>query len=177
MALVNTSCGFHLHSVANVPLELQTILLESNDSYSPLTYFVRQQLSLYNINIIDNTMYNNIPILRIISFSHNQSIVSIFQDGTTAENQLVLRIKAQLVIPRQGVYPLYVNIFRSFFDNPLTALAKDAENNIIHQEMLKQSAKQLVQQLLMIDMKKNKKYEKDSAIPTNNNIAFTISNK
>ncbi|WP_367680383.1 LPS assembly lipoprotein LptE [Candidatus Fukatsuia anoeciicola] len=160
IVLVNTSCSFHLYSIAHIPLELQTILLESSDPYDPLTYFVRQQLSLYNINIIDNPVHKDIPILRIIKFSNNQNAVSIFQDGTTAENQLVLRIQAQMIIPRQGIYPLHVTIFRSFFDNPLTALAKDAENNILYQEMFKQAAKQLVQQLLIIDIKKNKKNEK-----------------
>lgn len=177
VVLVSAGCGFHLRGVTQVPPELQTMLLESSDPYGSLTRFVRQQLRLSNINIVDDAMRKDIPTLRIMSSSDSQSTVSIFQDGTTAENQLVLRVQAQVLIPGQGIYPLHVTVFRSFFDNPLTALAKDAESDIIRQEMREQAAQQLVRQLLMVDMKKIKEDEKSNAIPANNAVAATISAK
>ncbi|CNL38419.1 LPS assembly lipoprotein LptE [Yersinia aleksiciae] len=148
--LVTAGCGFNLRGTTQVPPELQKLLLESSDPYGPLTRAVRQQLRLSNVTIVDDPMRQDLPALRIIGSSENQDTVSIFRNGVTAEYQLVLHVQAQVLIPGHDIYPLRVNIFRSFFDNPLTALAKDAEAGVIRQEMREQAAQQLVRQLLTV---------------------------
>ncbi len=143
-------CGYHLRGTDHLPHNLRTVLLDTSDPYSPLTRSVRQQLRLNRIMIADDTMRQDIPSLRLISATESQSTVSIFQDGKTAEYQLKLSVQAQVLIPGQDIYPLNVSVFRSFFDNPLAALAKNAENDIIQQEMREQAAQQLVRKLLKI---------------------------
>ncbi|KLO02862.1 LPS biosynthesis protein, partial [Morganella morganii] len=54
------------------------------------------------------------------------------------------------IMPNGSVYPINVRVDRSFFDNPLEALAKDAEKDMIRQEMREQAAARLVRKLLII---------------------------
>ena len=159
--LVTAGCGFNLRGSTQVPPELQKLLLESGDPYGPLTRAVRQQLRLSNVTIVDDPMRKDLPALRILGSTENKTTVSIFQNGVTAEYQLVLHVNAQVLIPGHDIYPLRVNVFRSFFDNPLTALAKTAEADVLRQEMRDQAAQQLVRQLLTVHAAEVKNAQED----------------
>ncbi|MBJ7221699.1 MULTISPECIES: LPS assembly lipoprotein LptE [unclassified Brenneria] len=149
--LATAGCGFHLRGTTQVPAQLQTLVLDSSDPYGPLTRAVREQLRLNDVTIVADAARQDIPSLRILNASENKDTVSIFQDGKTAEYQMVLVLRAQVLMPDEDIYPLSVTVFRTFFDNPLTALAKDAEQDIIRQEMREQAATQLVRKLLTIN--------------------------
>ncbi|UVK78227.1 MAG: lipopolysaccharide assembly protein LptE [Sodalis sp. Fse] len=143
-------CGFHLHCNVHVPDEMQTMILNSYDPYSPLTRAIRVKLLLNGIILIDDVDSSNasLPLLRIINASESQGITSVFQNGKPAERQLILTVQAQVFMPGKYYYPIEIIVSRSFFDHPLIVLAKDAEENIIRQEMHQQAAQQLVCKLL-----------------------------
>ncbi|TKI05477.1 LPS assembly lipoprotein LptE [Martelella alba] len=153
--LLTAGCGFHLRgSTANtaVPQELKTLTLNSYDQYGPLTRAVREELRLNDMKIVKDSDPKSrlLPSLRITNSSESQETVSVFQDGKTAEYQLMLDVQASLLTPGKDLYPINVRVFRSFFDNPLTALAKDNEGDIIRQELREQAAQQLVRRLLAV---------------------------
>ncbi len=150
--LVTAGCGFHLRGTTNVPKELKTLTLNSYDPYGPLTRSVREQLRLNDVTVVkdQDPGSKKLPSLRITGASEGRQTVSVFQDGKTAEYQLVLEVRAQVLIPGKDLFPITLRVFRSFFDNPLTALAKDNEGDIIRQELREQAAQQLVRRLVAV---------------------------
>ena len=135
-----------------VPMDLKTITLNSYDPYGPLTRAVREELRLNDMKVVKDSDPKSrlLTSLRITGAGESQETVSIFLNGTTAEYQLVLDVQASLLTPGKDLFPIDIRVFRSFFDNPLTALAKANESDIIRQEMREQAAQQLVRRLLAV---------------------------
>ncbi|MEA9392265.1 LPS assembly lipoprotein LptE [Acerihabitans sp. TG2] len=150
--LVTAGCGYHLRGTTSVPKELKTLTLNSYDPYGPLTRSVREQLRLSDVTVVKDKdpRSKKLPSLRITGSSEGRQTISIFRDGKTAEYQLVLEVNAQVLIPGKDLFPITIRVFRSFFDNPLTALAKDNEGDIIRQELREQAAQQLVRKLVAV---------------------------
>ncbi|EKT61453.1 LPS assembly lipoprotein LptE [Providencia burhodogranariea] len=160
--LVTAGCGFRLQGTTQIPEELKTLQLSSNAPYSSLTRAVREQLKLNNVKLIENGK-TDIPILKITGSSEKTETVSIYQDGKSAEKQLTFVLNAQVLMPNGSVYPLQSQVERTFFDNPLEALAKDAENELVKQEMREQAARILIRKLLIVHTAELEKAKSETA--------------
>ncbi|MFP3014371.1 MAG: LPS assembly lipoprotein LptE [Arsenophonus sp.] len=148
--LITSGCRFYLRDTFQIPEELKTLKLKINDSYSPLERAIRHELRLINVNLIDDNI-QNVPILKIINSSENIETVSVYQDGKSAEKQLDFFISGEIILPNNIVYSIKTRVTRTFFDNPLETLAKDAENKLIKQEMHEQAAHQLIRELFIVN--------------------------
>ncbi|MBY8143575.1 luciferase [Vibrio fluvialis] len=144
-ATLLSACGFHLRGDYDVPEELSTMSLTSYDQYSTFTRMVKRQLRMNEINLVQPT--EDVPNIHLLSESVSERTLSLYQNTRAAEKELTFRASYRVTIPETGDKRFSTSVTRSYLDNPLTALAKSVERDMIEDEMRKLAASQIVRQM------------------------------
>ncbi|MFA0349329.1 LPS assembly lipoprotein LptE [Vibrio sp. 10N.222.55.C6] len=140
-----SACGFHLRGDYSVPEELNKISVTSYDQYSTFTRMMKGQLRMNDVEIV--LPAENTPNLHIISESVGERTLSLYQNTRAAEIELTFNASYRVTIPDLGSKTFSTSVTRSYLDNPLTALAKSVERDMIEDEMRKLATSQILRQM------------------------------
>ncbi|MCG7499465.1 LPS assembly lipoprotein LptE [Vibrio sp. Of7-15] len=143
--MTTASCGFHLRGNYLLPEELTELSLTSFDQYGDLTRDVRDQFRLHGINEVPPSPTT--PNLHLISESTSSQTLSLYQNSRAAEYELTYTARYRVVVPEKENQTYTTSVNRSYLDNPLTALAKSVERDLITSEMREQAARQILRQM------------------------------
>ncbi|ANQ16361.1 LPS assembly lipoprotein LptE [Vibrio parahaemolyticus] len=140
-----SACGFHLRGEYSVPEELHTMSFTSYDEYNQLTRYVKSQLTLNKVELVQPS--SSVPNLHLIETNLEERTLSLYQNSRAAEKELTYVVQYRVTIPGYGTKNYTTTVNRNYLDNPLTALAKSVERDVIKDEMHLQAAKQMMRQL------------------------------
>ncbi|WP_139684617.1 LPS-assembly lipoprotein LptE [Vibrio tasmaniensis] len=145
-----SACGFHLRGDYSIPEELNKISVTSYDQYSTFTRMMKSQLRMIDVEIVPPA--ENTPNLHIISEGVGERTLSLYQGSQTtglraAEKELTFNASYRVTIPELGDKTFSTSVTRSYLDNPLTALAKSVERDMIEDEMRKLATSQILRQM------------------------------
>ncbi|WP_333002653.1 LPS assembly lipoprotein LptE [Vibrio coralliilyticus] len=140
-----SACGFHLRGDYSIPEDLDTMSLTSYDQYSTFTRMMKAQLRMSEIEVVPPS--DNIPNLHLLSEGVGERTLSLYQNTRAAEIELTFSASYSVSIPDIGIKTFSTSVTRSYLDNPLTALAKSVERDMIEDEMRKLAATQIIRQM------------------------------
>ncbi|MBF4333686.1 LPS assembly lipoprotein LptE [Vibrio anguillarum] len=145
MSSLLSACGFHLRGDYSVPEELNRVSITSYDQYSTFTRMVKNQLRMSDIEIVPPA--ETVPNIYLIGESVGERTLSLYQNTRAAELELTFNASYSVTLPEVGIKTFSTSVTRSYLDNPLTALAKSVERDMIEDEMRKLAATQILRQM------------------------------
>ncbi|MGL5108865.1 MAG: LPS assembly lipoprotein LptE [Vibrio ordalii] len=145
MSSLLSACGFHLRGDYSVPEELNRVSVTSYDQYSTFTRMVKNQLRMSDIEIVPPA--ETVPNIHLTGESVGERTLSLYQNTRAAEKELTFNTSYRVTLPEVGIKTFSTSVTRSYLDNPLTALAKSVERDMIEDEMRKLAATQILRQM------------------------------
>ncbi|MGL6315922.1 LPS-assembly lipoprotein LptE [Vibrio sp. WXL103] len=143
-----TACGFQLRGEYTVPEELHQLSLTSFDKYGTLTRYVQAELDINNIVLVPPS--SEVSNVHLRSEDIEERTLSLYQNARAAEKELTYTASYRVTAPEVGSHSFTATITRSYLDNPLTALAKSVEREMIEDEMRKIAATQIIRQMARV---------------------------
>ncbi|MCV5887081.1 LPS assembly lipoprotein LptE, partial [Escherichia coli] len=102
-----------------------TMSFSSYDEYSELTRYVRSQLELNKVELVQPS--STVPNLHLTEATIDERTLSLYQNSRAAEKELTYVVKYRVTIPGYGSKNFTTTVNRNYLDNPLTALATSVE--------------------------------------------------
>jgi LPS-assembly lipoprotein len=147
--LLLSACGFAPRGSYLLDEKLQQIYISSSDEFSPLVRELKRRLAQNNVEVFEYAQ-EGVPTLNLGTEQINKRTLSLFENGQVAEYELSYRVGGYLQVANQGNFPVQVRLHRDFQDNPLAALAKQRERELLYNELRTMAADQIMRQLATV---------------------------
>lgn len=140
-----SACGFALRGSASLPAALQTLQVVSVDANSDLMREVNRALRSSGVTVVDTAANYRLGLGRETGVERTLSVNSNARAG---EYELELSVLFQLSQGGTTVLgPETIALSRVYLSDPENAVAKSEEAELIHQEMRRELAQQLIRRL------------------------------
>jgi len=149
LALFISACGFHLRGDNQIQNSLMTLHLSSSDEFSPLTKAIKIQLRHNKINLV--AAAEDIPSLYIGKEQISNRTLSLYETGQVAEYEMSYVVNIKLSRKEQFDQNYQIKFHRDYLDNPLAALAKSKERELIMTEFRRMAGEQVMRYLATIE--------------------------
>ncbi|MDA9556248.1 LPS assembly lipoprotein LptE [Vibrio sp.] len=179
LSLTLSGCGFHLRGDYDIPEELNKISLTSYDEYSLFTRFVKSQLTLNKVELVQVGEGEDVANLHLRNESITTRTLSLYQTSRAAEKEITFRTSYSVTVPNKGARTFTTSVTRSYLENPLAALAKSVELSMIEDEMRKLAATQIIRQLArlqndLIDGELEQRSDVDPTHPSQSDLQYDV---
>jgi len=133
-----TSCGYHLRNTVELPLGLQSILLQN--ASIQLKSQIQKKLRVMKGRLL-TTPEPSTTIIHIIREKMNRRVLSLSSTGRVNEYELYYRLNFNLLDATGHTIsdPQLIEISRDYFNNQQNMLGKNNEEQLIRNEIYHQA--------------------------------------
>ncbi len=150
--LALTSCGFTLRGSANIPPQLQNLVLVSSDGNSDIMQELRRALQANKVTILDTADSNSYQLL-IGAAEIQERIISVNSNARAGEFELSISVPYQLrtsttVFLEQEV----LTLDKVYLADPNNAVAKAEERELMETEIRRELVSLILRRLQNADL-------------------------
>ena len=141
-----TACGFHLRGQVELPEQLSPLYVEAKNADSDL---VRELYSLFRANNIKNSesKSGSSAFLNISQTNKSRRVLSVDSRGRVREYELSLRVQYSLSGKNISDMDKAIHLTRDLLFDPDSVLAIGYEQEVLYQDMNRDAARLILQQL------------------------------
>lgn len=153
LVLMLGGCGFTLRGTADLPPELQTLLLESPAENSDMVREMRRTLRSNAITLVDAASSAGVYRLGLGGEESSERALSVNQNARAGEYEIIMRVPFQLRLDATVVFgPEVLSVAKVYLADPENAVAKNDEAELIRAEMRKELSLQILRRLQALEL-------------------------
>ena len=139
------ACGFHLRGQQSIPFD--SIYLQASDSGTPLIRELRRNLEARHVRLV-NTIDEAELVLDIVAEVPDKQVLTVGADGRVNEFRLLYRVSLRAYKQEKDWIPAEeIALRRDFSYDDSIVLAKEAEENLLYQNMRSDMVQQIMSRL------------------------------
>jgi LPS-assembly lipoprotein len=147
VAVLLTSCGFHLQGSADLPVEVRRVYVATADELTPLAVELREALSRNGATLAPAASAAD-AVVRVSRDRTGRRVLSVSARNTPEEFEVFYAVDYSIDRGGEEVVPSQtLELTRSFSFDEADLLAKDREENILREAMARDIAGLIVRRL------------------------------